>query len=319
MDKLLEVSNLKKTFNTDGKQLVAIDDVSFTVEKGKTHGLVGESGSGKSTLGRCVLRLIENDSGSISINNQDISKLRSKELRSWRSKNQVVFQDSFESMNPKFRIDQILSEPLLLHTDLSREEINSRVSELLEMVQLPSSFASRYTNELSGGQLQRVNIARALATNPTFLVLDEPTSSLDHSVQANILTLLKDLQERYGLTYLLISHDLEMIANYCDTVSVMYLGKIVETGLIDDVFEHPKHPYTQALLSSTLSANPLEKKERINLQGVPFSPLNLPIGCRFSSRCSRVIPKCLEEQPPLFDLKGHQVACFNIVDFSESK
>ena len=319
MDKLLEVSNLKKTFNTDGKQLVAIDDVSFTVEKGKTHGLVGESGSGKSTLGRCVLRLIENDSGSISINNQDISKLRNKELRSWRSKNQIVFQDSFESMNPKFRIDQILSEPLLLHTDLSREEINSRVSELLEMVQLPSSFASRYTNELSGGQLQRVNIARALATNPTFLVLDEPTSSLDHSVQANILTLLKDLQERYGLTYLLISHDLEMIANYCDTVSVMYLGKIVETGLIDDVFEHPKHPYTQALLSSTLSANPLEKKERINLQGVPFSPLNLPIGCRFSSRCSRVIPKCLEEQPPLFDFKGHQVACFNIVDFSESK
>jgi peptide/nickel transport system ATP-binding protein/oligopeptide transport system ATP-binding protein len=273
---------------------------------------VGESGSGKSTLGRCVLRLTDIDSGSVSIKNQDVTELKSKELQNWRSKNQIVFQDSYESMNPKYRIEWILSEPLKLHTKMSKTEISARVSELLQMVQLPTSFASRYTNELSGGQLQRVNIARALATNPEFLVLDEPTSSLDHSVQANILALLKDLQAKLDLTYLLISHDLEMIANYCDSVSVMYLGKVLESGKIKDVFENPQHPYTKALLSCTLSANPLEKKTQINLQGLPFSPLDLPVGCRFSSRCSQVLPKCLEAQPEMIYEGTHGTACINI-------
>ena len=265
------------------------------MNKGETHGVVGESGSGKSTLGRCVLRLTDIDSGSVSIKGEDVTKLKSKDLKNWRSKNQIVFQDSYESMNPKYRIDWILSEPLKLHTKMSKSEILARVSELLQMVQLPTSFASRYTNELSGGQLQRVNIARALATNPEFLELDEPTSSLDHSVQANILALLKDLQEKLGLTYLLISHDLEMIANYCNSVSVMYLGKVLESGKIKDVFENPQHPYTKALLSCTLSANPLEKKAQIDLQGLPFSPLDLPVGCRFSSSCNPVLTKFLED------------------------
>jgi oligopeptide transport system ATP-binding protein len=312
MSKLLEITNLVKTFQADGRKLVAIDNVSLTVNKGETHGVVGESGSGKSTLGRCVLRLTGIDSGSVSINNQDVTKLKTKELKNWRSKNQIVFQDSYESMNPKYRIDWILSEPLKLHTQMSKAEIGTKVSQLLEMVQLPASFASRYTNELSGGQLQRVNIARALATNPEFLVLDEPTSSLDHSVQANILALLKDLQAKLGLTYLLISHDLEMIANYCDSVSVMYLGKVLESGNIKDVFENPQHPYTKALLSCTLSANPLEKKTQINLQGLPFSPLDLPIGCRFSSRCDQVLPKCLEAQPEMVFQGTHGTACINI-------
>ena len=312
MTKLLEVNNLVKTFQSDGRKLVAIDDVTLSVNKGETHGVVGESGSGKSTLGRCVLRLTDIDSGSVSIKNQDVTELKSKELQNWRSKNQIVFQDSYESMNPKYRIEWILSEPLKLHTKMSKTEISSRVSELLQLVQLPTSFASRYTNELSGGQLQRVNIARALATNPEFLVLDEPTSSLDHSVQANILALLKDLQAKLDLTYLLISHDLEMIANYCDSVSVMYLGKVLESGKIKDVFENPQHPYTKALLSCTLSANPLEKKIQINLQGLPFSPLDLPVGCRFSSRCSQVLPKCLEAQPEMVYEGTHGTACINI-------
>ena len=293
MTKLLDVINLHKSFDADGRKLVAIDDVSFSVNKGETHGVVGESGSGKSTLGRCVLRLTDIDSGSVSIKGEDVTKLKSKDLKNWRSKNQIVFQDSYESMNPKYRIDWILSEPLKLHTKMSKAEILARVSELLQMVQLPTSFASRYTNELSGGQLQRVNIARALATNPEFLVLDEPTSSLDHSVQANILALLKDLQAKLGLTYLLISHDLEMIANYCDSVSVMYLGKVLESG-------------------KTLSANPLEKKAQIDLQGLPFSPLDLPIGCRFSSRCNQVLPKCLEAQPEMVFQGNHGTACINI-------
>jgi oligopeptide/dipeptide ABC transporter ATP-binding protein len=312
MTKLLEVINLTKTFSVDGRKLVAIDDVSFSVAKGETHGLVGESGSGKSTLGRCILRLTDIDSGYVRIENEDVTSFRKNEIKKWRSNNQIVFQDSFESMNPKYRIEWILAEPLKLHTKMSKVEITKKVTELLEMVQLPGSFASRYTNELSGGQLQRVNIARALATNPKFLVLDEPTSSLDHSVQANILTLLKNLQSDLGLTYLLISHDLEMIANYCDTVSVMYLGKVLESGKIKDVFENPLHPYTQALLSCTLSANPLEKKTQINLQGLPFSPLQLPKGCRFSSRCSHVLPKCLEAQPEMIGENEHEVACFNI-------
>jgi len=312
MTKLLDVINLHKSFDADGRKLVAIDDVSFSVNKGETHGVVGESGSGKSTLGRCVLRLTDIDSGSVSIKGEDVTKLKSKDLKNWRSKNQIVFQDSYESMNPKYRIDWILSEPLKLHTKMSKSEILARVAELLQMVQLPTAFASRYTNELSGGQLQRVNIARALATNPEFLVLDEPTSSLDHSVQANILALLKDLQSKLGLTYLLISHDLEMIANYCDSVSVMYLGKVLESGKIKDVFENPLHPYTKALLSCTLSANPLEKKTQINLQGLPFSPLNLPKGCRFSSRCSQVLPQCLEAQPEMVLEGNHGVACINI-------
>ncbi len=312
MTKLLEVTNLSKSFNSDGRKLVAIDDVSFTVNKGETHGIVGESGSGKSTLARCILRLTSIDSGSVYIKSEDVTKLKKQELKKWRSNNQIVFQDSYESMNPKYRIDWILSEPLKLHTTLSKSEIDQKVNELLEMVQLPASFATRFTTELSGGQLQRVNIARALATNPQFLVLDEPTSSLDHSVQANILALLKDLQAKLGLTYLLISHDLEMIANYCDSVSVMYLGKVLESGKIKDVFENPLHPYTKALLSCTLSANPLEKKTQINLQGLPFSPLDLPKGCRFSSRCSQVLPKCLEAQPEMVLEGDHGVACINI-------
>jgi len=315
----IEVSNLRKTFSTQGKTLVAIDDVSFSVKRGETHGLVGESGSGKSTVGRCLLRLTDFDSGSVRVADKDVLELRGRSLKQWRANNQIVFQDSFESMNPRFRVDQIIAEPLILHTDMSKDAIKARVTELLNLVQLPSGFATRYTNELSGGQLQRVNIARALATHPELLVLDEPTSSLDHSVQANILSLLKELQAKLSLTYLLISHDLEMISNYCDSVSVMYLGKIMETGDISDVFGNPMHPYTQALLSSTLSPDPLVKKSRIQLNGIPFSPLNLPKGCRFSSRCNRVIDACLDRQPEIFDFAGHGVACINTIGESTSK
>jgi oligopeptide/dipeptide ABC transporter ATP-binding protein len=311
MNNFVEIQNLTKTFAIDGRKLVAIDDVSISVKKGETHGVVGESGSGKSTLGRCVLRLTEFDSGSIMVDDQDVMTLNTNSLRAWRSDNQVVFQDSFESLNPRHRIDRILAEPLKLHSKVSNKEIKSEVTRLLEMVQLPSTFANRYTNQLSGGQLQRVNIARALATNPSLLVLDEPTSSLDHSVRANILALLKDLQIKFYLTYLLISHDLEMIANYCDTVSVMYLGKVVESGNIDDVFRNPKHPYTQALISCTLSADPREVRNQITLEGLPFSPLDLPIGCRFSSRCHIKSDKCLESQPEMTVKGNHKYACFN--------
>ena len=311
MDKFVEIKNLTKTFSVDGRRLVAIDDVSFQIGRGETHGVVGESGSGKSTLGRCVLRLTDFDSGDILINGQNVKELNGTALRNWRSKNQVVFQDSFESLNPRHRIETILSEPLKLHGTVSTKEMKNEVARLLEMVQLPSTFSSRYTNELSGGQLQRVNIARALATNPSFLVLDEPTSSLDHSVRANILALLKDLQAKFNLTYLLISHDLEMIANYCDTVSVMYLGKIVESGDIKSVFEGARHPYTQALISCTLSADPRELRSQITLEGLPFSPLDLPAGCRFSSRCPLKSDVCLESQPEMTVEGNHKYACFN--------
>jgi peptide/nickel transport system ATP-binding protein/oligopeptide transport system ATP-binding protein len=318
MDNFVQILNLTKTFAAEGRKLVAIDDVSINIKKGEIHGVVGESGSGKSTLGRCVLRLSNFDSGSIQVEGQDIRKLRGDSLRFWRSKNQVVFQDSFESLNPKHRINTILSEPLKLHSTISRKEVKYEVARLLEMVQLPSTFAGRYTNELSGGQLQRVNIARALATNPTFLVLDEPTSSLDHSVQANVLALLKELQAKLNLTYLLISHDLEMIANYCDTVSVMYLGKVFESGSINNVFAEAKHPYTKALISCTLSANPREKKRQITLEGLPFSPLDLPIGCRFSSRCPLMSDECLESQPDMTIVGTHKYACFNVHNTTES-
>jgi oligopeptide/dipeptide ABC transporter ATP-binding protein len=311
MDSFVEIKNLTKTFSADGKRLVAIDDVTIKVSKGETHGVVGESGSGKSTLGRCVLRLTEFDSGEILIDGKSVKDLNGLQLRNWRSKNQIVFQDSFESLNPRHRIDTILAEPLKLHGTVSAKQVKDEVAKLLEMVQLPSAFAGRYTNELSGGQLQRVNIARALATNPSFLVLDEPTSSLDHSVRANILALLKDLQAQFNLTYLLISHDLEMIANYCDTVSVMYLGKIVESGTISNVFEQAKHPYTQALISCTLSANPLEARSQITLEGIPFSPIDLPVGCRFSSRCPIKSDECIHAQPEMTVTENHNFACFN--------
>jgi peptide/nickel transport system ATP-binding protein len=304
------VQHLTKRFHRRGQaEVLAIDDASFTVRSGQSLGLVGESGSGKSTVARCLLGLLRADSGRIEVFGRSITGASHRELRAWRKDFQIVFQEPYESLNPRLRVRQAIMEPLLLHTDMARTARHARVLELLELVALSRELADRHPHQLSGGQQQRVNIARALATEPKVLVLDEPTSSLDVSVRADILRLLLGLQQRLRLTYVLISHDLLTIRSVCERVAVMYLGRLVEVGPTSEVLARPAHPYTEFLLGSELSLDPDEKPKAPPVTG-EARPTERPTGCVFVSRCPIKVEVCSQVQPPLQSAgEGHDAAC----------
>jgi oligopeptide/dipeptide ABC transporter ATP-binding protein len=317
MSSTIEVTNLIKRYPLSGGKGVvhAVNGVSFTIRPGETLALVGESGSGKSTVGRCLLRLIEPTSGRITFDGFDIAQMTKSKVRSWRANAQMIFQDPIDALSPRMRVQTILEEPLRLHTSLDARARHERMLELLEYVKLPASYLDRAPRQLSGGEAQRVGIARAIATNPGFLVLDEPTSSLDLSVRASVLSILSSLQEKLGLTYLLISHDLNSVSAYSDRVAVMYLGAIVEMGPAQRIFENPQHPYTQALLSAALPADPTLRTNRFLLAGEVPSSIDLPHGCLFASRCPLVINGCLPSHPHFrVATPDHSAACIRLDD-----
>ncbi|MEM1508351.1 MAG: ATP-binding cassette domain-containing protein [Thermofilaceae archaeon] len=291
--------------------LKAVDGVTFSIEKGSTFGLVGESGCGKSTLARVVLRLVEPDNGRIHFDSIDVTALNGEKLRELRRHMQIVFQDPYTSLHPRMRIREIVGEPVKFHFNLNDSEVKEKVVEALGEVGLGTEYLDRYPHELSGGQRQRVAIARALALRPKFLILDEPTSSLDVSVQARILRLLKELQSKYSLTYLFISHNILVVEYMSDCVGVMYLGKLVEVAPRKELFATPLHPYTAALFSSVPLPDPKKRNRvKVTLEGEVASPINPPPGCRFHPRCPYAKEKCRTEEPELAEAaKSHLVAC----------
>ena len=286
----------------------AVDDVSFSIEEGETFGLVGESGCGKSTLGRVIARLIEPTSGEVIFDNKDITRLKAKELKSVRRGLQLIFQDPYASLNPRMPVGEIIGEALKIHNIANGKERGERVKKLIDIVGLPKDSAYRYPHEFSGGQRQRIGIARALALNPRFIIADEPISALDVSIQAQIINLFKDLQKEFGLTYLFITHDLRVVEYISNKIAVMYLGKIVEIGNSADIYSHPVHPYTEALLSAVPMPDPKRKKKRIILKGDIPSPLNPPSGCRFHTRCIYAQERCRVEEPLLIPRRDNRLA-----------
>jgi oligopeptide transport system ATP-binding protein len=317
---LIQVRGLKKYFPiTEGiifqrekEAIKAVDDVSFDIQEGETLGLVGESGCGKTTTGRTLIQLYRPTAGSVIFNGINLPETQGKELRALRKYMQMIFQDPYASLNPRWTISRIITEPLRVHNIAQGKESLEMVAELLELVHLNASYMNRYPHEFSGGQRQRIGIARALATRPMFIVCDEPISALDVSIQAQIVNLLEDLQEQLGLTYLFIAHDLSMVRHICDRVAVMYLGVIVELAERDELYNNPLHPYTQALLSAVPIPNPrvTRTRKRIILEGAPPSPENIASGCRFHPRCPDAKENCKAETPQWREVKpGHWVAC----------
>jgi len=315
---LLQIRELKKYFPLRGGLLnrhvgdvKAVDGVDLDIVRGESFGLVGESGSGKTTLGKTILRLIEPTEGQIIFDGQDLCQLSESEMRQWRAEMQIVFQDPYSSLNPRMTVKRIVGEPLLIHHRARGRALEDRVRELIELVGLMEDHLYRYPHEFSGGQRQRVGVARALALEPKMLVLDEPTSALDVSVQAQVLNLLLDLQQRLGLTYLFISHDLSVIRYICDRVALMYLGRIVEIGSIEEIFQKPLHPYTRALLSAIPMPDPDHVSDEIILEGDASTLGARGDSCRFAPRCPAAkMALCLEREPELIDLgDGHLVAC----------
>lgn len=318
-DILIEVSNLKKyfpvknTFMKSKKKFVkAVDGVSFEIRKGETFGLVGESGCGKSTLGRTITRLYDVTDGDIFFEGTNIAKLNKKEMKEYYSKMQIIFQDPYSSLNPYMNVEELINEPLELHTTLTKKERLEKTEYLLETVGLKKSDMEKFPYEFSGGQCQRIGIARAISTEPKFVLCDEPISALDVSIQAQVVNMLEDLQEEMGLTYLFVAHDLSMVRHISDRIGVMYLGNIVEIGKSNDLYKNPLHPYTKALLSSIPIADPKRAREAVRkvIEGDIPSPMDIPSGCRFHTRCPYAKPICKEISPGIKFLEdGHSVAC----------
>lgn len=322
---ILQVKNLKKYFDVGrGKVLKAVDDISFEVYKGETFGIVGESGCGKSTAGRTIMTLYNKTSGQVLYEGFDVHELNEKERFNYFRKMQMIFQDPYASLNPRSTVKEIISEPMEIHGLYpNKKEMTERVYELLEEVGLNRDHANRYPHEFSGGQRQRIGIARALSVNPKLIIADEAVSALDVSIQAQVLNLMKRLQKEFQLTYLFISHDLGVVRHISDRIIVMYLGKIVEIGDKKSLFDHPQHPYTQALLSAIPLPDPEKKKERIILKGDVPSPIDPPTGCRFHTRCPFATEKCRQEEPKLRVTENmsdtHQVACHYVEEIISGK
>ncbi|MBQ8816482.1 MAG: ATP-binding cassette domain-containing protein [Lachnospiraceae bacterium] len=315
-ENILEVNHLKKYFPIKGAlgtkrgAVKAVDDVTFSIKKGTTMGLVGESGCGKSTTGRTILRLIEKTDGEVYFNGIDVNKLSKKELRALRTKMQIIFQDPYSSLSPRLPIGEIIGEAVREHGLVPKEELDEYITKVMLSCGLQPYHKDRYPHEFSGGQRQRICIARAIALNPDFIVCDEPVSALDVSIQAQVINLLKDLQDQLGLTYLFISHDLSVVEHISDTVGVMYLGGLVETGATEDIFANPLHPYTKALFSAIPMPDPEIKTDRIILEGSIPSPANPPSGCKFHTRCSECMEICKNKAPEARDMgNGHVVRC----------
>ena len=310
MENLLKVKQLKKYFDTPGGTLHAVDDINFSLAAGETLGVVGESGCGKSTLGRVVLHLLESTSGQIWFEGEDITHVSRSELRELRKKMQIIFQDPYASVDPRMTISAVIDEPLRNNGMKSRSEREEKVAELMELIGLAKRFTDYYPHELDGGRRQRAVIARALATNPRFIVCDEPVSALDVSIQAQVINLIMELQEKLRLTYMFISHDLSVVKYVSTHIMVMYLGQTVEYAETGELFAHPVHPYTQALLSAVPIPKLGAQKQRILLKGEITSPIDPKPGCRFAPRCPRACEQCHQEIPALREVAdGHMVAC----------
>ncbi len=315
---LLEIKNLNVTYQTKkgliGKiQTVhAVNNVSLDIQKGEILAIAGESGCGKSTLAKAIMKLVQSDSGEILLNGENILNLKhNKDLKKFYQKVQMIFQNPYSSLNPKMKIGEILKEPLIINTNLKKEEITKIVEEKIKKVGLDKSALNLYPHEFSGGQRQRIAIARSLILNPEFIIADEPVSALDVSIQAQIINLLKQLKEDFNLTFLFISHDLSVIKYLSDRIAIMYLGEVVEIGKTEEIFKNPKHPYTKALLSSVPELNPQDEKERIHLQGELPSPENLPTGCKFHTRCPYVMEICKTSTPQVKEFSDtHNCKCF---------
>ncbi|MGM9604494.1 MAG: ABC transporter ATP-binding protein [Faecousia sp.] len=320
MSTLIEVRHLSKDFAMRGPfgrggMVRAVNDVSFTVEKGKTFGLVGESGCGKTTLGRTVTRLYEPSAGQILFEGADIAKLKGKALSPYKHRMQTIFQDPYSSLNPYMNVEELIGEPLDLAERLPRAERQERILDILRRVGMEKDDLEKYPHEFSGGQRQRIGIARALVTRPDFVLCDEPISALDVSIQAQVVNLLEDLQQEMGLTYIFVAHDLSMVRHISHRIAVMYLGHIVEISPADELYRHPLHPYTQALLSAIPIANPKAAREqrRVHLAGDPPNPSAEIPGCPFASRCPHCTGECMAVRPALREVSpGHQAACINI-------
>lgn len=315
---LLEIKNLNVTYQTKkgliGKiQTVhAVNNVSLDIQKGEILAIAGESGCGKSTLAKAIMKLVQSDSGEILLNGENVLNLKhNKDLKKFYQKVQMIFQNPYSSLNPKMKIGEILKEPLIINTNLKKEEITKIVEEKIEKVGLDKSALNLYPHEFSGGQRQRIAIARSLILNPEFIIADEPVSALDVSIQAQIINLLKQLKDDFNLTFLFISHDLSVIKYLSDRIAIMYLGEVVEIGRTEEIFKNPKHPYTKALLSSVPELNPQDEKERIHLQGELPSPENLPTGCKFHTRCPYVMEICKTSTPQVKEFSDtHNCKCF---------
>ncbi len=312
MKNLVETVDLKKYFSVSGKrQLHAVDGVNLQIPEGKTLGVVGESGCGKSTLGRVVMGLLPATSGEIHLDGQELVSCSKKEFKQIRRKVQMIFQDPYSSLDPRMSIYELIAEPLVMNKVYThKQDVLNRVQELMETVGLAERFINSYPHELDGGRRQRIGVARALALNPKFIVCDEPVSALDVSIQAQILNLLMDMQRDLGLTYMFITHNLAVVKHISDVIMVMYLGQCVEIAPADELFAHPQHPYTQALLDAILKPVLGSGKERKLIQGEVTSPIDPPLGCRFAKRCEHCRPECTGQDIPLTDLGGgHKVAC----------